>query len=157
MVNCPNCSTPLPDNVRYCTKCGAKIEGNTKNQTEWNSTRSSYDNTTNQPINDPIESLKESGKDFMRDIGNYLNKVSESSRSRKRYCPNCSTVLPNNVKFCTKCGTPFEEKSPREEKTKKTEFEKLEYLEKLAELKEKGIISEVEFEKKKKEILKLDK
>lgn len=172
---CRNCSSKLPNNVRFCTKCGKKIEENKDMlppQTEraskiedYPNTNASYQKPHNQPIDDPVESLRESGKDFMRDIGGFLNKSSASSRSRAKYCPNCSAALPHNVRFCTKCGNPVEQK-PRaehdsvqttnvEEKTGYDEIEQLEYLEKLAGLRDKGIISDEEFEKKKKDILKI--
>ena len=77
MVNpkiCSNCSAPLPNNVRFCTKCGTKIEGNTDSaphQTERASkieefpiTNASYQKPQNDPLNDSIESLRESGQDF---------------------------------------------------------------------------------------------
>jgi predicted amidophosphoribosyltransferase len=66
-------------------------------------------------------------------------------------CPHCSAPVPITSKFCRKCGSSMEVKSHDnyEEMT-----EQLNYLEKLAELKDKGIISQEEFEGKKKEILK---
>lgn len=171
---CPNCSAPLPNNVRFCTKCGTKIEEKTDTevpQTERASKIEDYPNTNtsnqklhNKPINDPIESLRESGKDFMRDIGRFFNKASESNRSRQQYCPNCSAALPSNVRFCTECGNPVEQTTPEhdpvqtpnvEEKKVHDEFDQLQYLKKLAEFRDKGIISDEEFEKKKKDILKL--
>lgn len=144
---CPNCSSPLPNNVRFCTKCGTKIEEK-KNieptQTEKDSkienypnNNTSYRRTQNQPTNDPVESLKESGKDFMRDIGSLFNKASESNRPRQQYHPTDEPEPAQNYK------------------TGNDEFDQLQYLEKLAELKDKGIISDEEFEKKKKDILKL--
>lgn len=109
MVNnliCPNCSAPLPANIRFCTECGAKIEENA-DKTDQNVSIENKPYTPNQnpvdgPITDPIESLKESGKDFMRDIGDFFNKVSESSRKRQRFCPKCSLIsliMQNSVLY----------------------------------------------------------
>jgi predicted amidophosphoribosyltransferase len=168
-LTCSNCSARLPKNVRFCTECGTKIEENTiNNQTESNSstqlnqTNSSFKKSSD-PIDDPIESLKESGKDFMREIGGFLNKASTSNRSRSTYCSKCSAAVPNNVNFCTECGYPVEQisdvkpdqNSPEQGKQVNNEYDQLQYLEKLAELRDKGVISDDEFEKKKKDILKL--
>ncbi len=170
---CSNCSVALPNNVRFCTECGSKIEGNTDTISDQKERTSKIENNSNinepyqnpsdQPINDSIESLRESGKDFIRDIGEFLNKASSSSRSRPQSCPNCSAALPYGVSFCTECGNPIEPSPPTETNQihsikgnpENDEFDKLEYLEKLASLKDKGIISDEEFEKKKKEILKI--
>ena len=163
---CPKCSVPLPKNVRFCTECGSKIEED-RNYTEEKQNSSNINNPVNipypdkQPIDDPIDSLKESSKDFVRDIGGFLNKASSSTRSQPQYCPNCSKALPYNVRFCTECGTSIVESTPPSEHVQNTvvnqnnEFNQLEYLEKLASLRDKGIISDEEFERKKKDILKI--
>ncbi len=176
MVNpkiCSNCSAPLPNNVRFCTKCGTKIEGNTDSaphQTEraskieeFPNTNASYQKPQNDPLNDSIESLRESGQDFLRDIGGIFNKVTSNNILSTQYCPKCSAAIPNNVRFCSECGSPVEQSQPivpdqkpiAEEKLGNDEFDQLQYLEKLAELRDKGIISDEEFEKKKKDILEL--
>jgi predicted amidophosphoribosyltransferase len=166
---CSNCSATLPKNVRYCTECGNKIEENiVNNQTESNpsfpsSHTKSFKKSSDQPIDDPLESLKESGKDFMRDIGDFLNKNSTSSRSRSKYCSKCSAAIPYNVNFCTECGNPvtqipdkeIDQNSTEKGKQVNNEYDQLKYLEKLAELRDKRILSDEEFEKKKKDILKL--
>ena len=104
---CPNCSTPLPKDVRFCTKCCTKIESN-KNA------------KSNEPINDSIESLRESGKDFVQEIGGFFNKGSRNNQT-KNICPKCFTKLPADLKYCTKCGTPLEKIQPRV-KPKQTPF-----------------------------------
>ena len=168
-IICSNCSARLPKNVHFCTECGTKIDSNTANdQNESNSSNplnqsNSSFRKSEDPIDDPIESLKESGKDFMRDIGGFLNKASESSRSKSTYCSKCSAAVPNNVNFCTECGYPVEQISDiksdqisaEQGKQINSEYDQLQYIEKLAELRDKGILSDEEFEKKKKDILKL--
>ncbi|MGP8190242.1 MAG: zinc ribbon domain-containing protein [Methanobacterium sp.] len=108
---CPNCSTQLPKNVRFCNKCGTKIESNPNAK-------------SNEPINDQIESLRESGKDFVQEIGGFFNKGSHNNQT-KNICPKCFTKLPADIKYCTKCGTPTEKIQPRVQprvKPKKTPF-----------------------------------
>lgn len=163
---CPNCSAQLPPNVKFCTKCGTKLEkstdptetGQKEGHNVENSTPPPYNRPTNPSPNDPVESLKESGKDLVKDVNNFFNK-STGNRSRHQYCPNCSAPLPANAKFCSKCGYTIEQKNPtletKQKQVEKNEFDQLQYLEKLAELRDKGIISDEEFEKKKKDILKL--
>lgn len=155
-IICSHCSAKIPNNVNFCTECGSPIEHN-----------SSVDSSNQRPItrnvnNDPVESIKESGQDFMNEISNLFNKDNSSQRSN--YCPKCSAQIPKNVKFCTECGSPIEHNEPAtitdqnhiiQDKPNLDEIEQLEYLEKLAGLRDKGIISDEEFEKKKKDILKL--
>ena len=102
---CPNCSTSLPNNVRFCKKCGIEIESNPNAK-------------SNDPINDQIESLRESGKDFVQEIGGFFNKGSRNNQT-KNICPKCFTKLPADIKYCTKCGSPIEKNQPRV-KPKKT-------------------------------------
>lgn len=169
-IICSNCSARLPKNVSFCTECGTKIEENTihsgtesNSSTPMNQIDHTLNKSSNKPIDDPLESLKESGKDFMRDIGGFLNKASTSDRSRSKYCTKCFAAIPYNVKFCTECGNPVEQTQDTEPDSNnfartqqvKSEYDQLQYLEKLAELRDKGIISDNEFEKKKKDILNL--
>jgi hypothetical protein len=73
MVNnhiCPNCSTPLPKDVRFCIKCGTRIESNLNAKPK-------------ELINgDSIESLRESGKDFIQEIEG-LFKGSSNNKTEK--------------------------------------------------------------------------
>jgi predicted amidophosphoribosyltransferase len=154
-IICPSCSAQIPNSVKFCTECGSSIESN------------SSPNPSNQQSitvnNDPVESIKESGKDFMNEISSLFNKAGNNQR-RNSYCPHCSAKIPNNVKFCTDCGSSIEYNEPspivdpnsiNHDKTVDNELEQLEYLEKLASLRDKGIISDEEFEMKKKDILKI--
>ena len=154
-IICPNCSAQIPNNVKFCTECGSSTE------------KLLIVNPTQQRPrtvdNDPVESIKESGKDFMNEISSLFNKTS-NNQSRTNYCHNCSAKIPNNVKFCTECGSPIESNktvsSPEsnsiiQDTYYNNELEQLEYLEKLATLRDKGILSDEEFEKKKKDILKI--
>jgi len=165
-VICPNCSATIPSNMRFCTNCGTEIEEN-KDQRETSGTGNNPNNGTQHqnpqedPINDAIGSLKKSGEEFIQDIGGIFNN-GPKNQPKTQYCPECSAVIPNNVRFCTKCGTPIEQKThitPDQNVVVKTkhndELDQLQYLEKLANLRDKGIISDEEFEKKKKDILKL--
>ena len=155
-IICAHCSAQIPNNVKFCTECGSPIEHNLSDS-------SSYQRTITRNVdNDPLESIKESGKDFMNEISSIFNKG--NSNQRNNYCPHCSAQIPNNVKFCTECGSPIEYNETAtitdpnhviQDKPSYDEIEQLEYLEKLAGLRDKGIISDEEFEKKKKDILKL--
>ncbi len=163
---CTNCSAQIPKNVNFCTECGSPLEQDSSNN-------STYKRPRNVE-NDPVESIKESGQEFMNEISKLFNKSNdkllaqdgihfEGSIKKGDYCHHCSAILPNNVNFCTECGTPTENKksdhisdsSKIQGKIDNTELENLEYLEKLASLRDKSIITDEEFEKKKKDILKL--
>lgn len=37
----------------------------------------------------------------------------EAGGERKNICPKCSAVVPNGMKFCGNCGTPFKEEKPK--------------------------------------------
>ena len=142
-IICPNCSALLPPNAKFCTECGTLIQQTTNNQ-----------RITNE---DPIESIKASSKDFMNEMGSLFQSVNSNPKqpTKQKYCPKCHIKFPLNKKFCTKCGTTLKKEENQRTQQEKSPIDKLEYLEKLADLKDKGIISEEEFEKKKKDILKI--
>jgi HEAT repeat protein len=81
---------------------------------------------------------------------------STSSTQNVMLCPHCSTPILPDTNFCTNCGTSLQGKpSPSSKKVRKRKvtMDDLEYLEKLYDLKESGIITNEEFESKKKTIL----
>ena len=87
---------------------------------------------------------------------NFNSYSGQKSNNQDIICPNCHARFLYNAKFCTKCGTSLREnRNDQTVKQEKPQTNELEYLEKLADLKDKGIISEEEFEKKKKDILKI--
>jgi len=164
-IRCHSCNAELSEGNKFCTECGSPLESST------------FDNAPIiEPIkkntdNDTYESLKETNKNFLNDfkesrtdvvneIGNIINKVASGYKNN---CTRCGAKLPNNANFCTECGSHIEHRKPVqvpertiiEKKPTHDELEELEYLEKLADLRDKGIISDEEFKKKKKDILKL--
>ena len=107
---CNNCSAQIPGNVKFCTECGSPIEHVSSNT-------SSYQRTRNVE-NDPLESIKESGQEFMNEISNLFNRSNnklfahdgihfEGSIKKGNYCHHCSALIPDNVNFCTECGSPI--------------------------------------------------
>ena len=70
------------------------------------------------------------------------------SKYELKSCSACGAENPNYADFCIKCGNALNNGS-----SSITKVNNLEDLEKLAELKEKGIITEEEFQAKKKQIL----
>ncbi len=111
----------------------------------------------------------------------YFKNKTHETKNGFIVCPKCTKPNDLNSKFCQECGIPLQKivnkekiiktskKSPlpkprslkprrRSEEhttTKTIDINDLEYLEKLAGLRDKSIISDEEFEKKKKDILKL--
>lgn len=86
------------------------------------------------------------------------SKTTTHSTSETTVCPKCSSLNLAGTNFCTKCGTTLPGKafSPHQKvRVKKVTLENLEYIEKLYELKEGGIITDEEFQIKKKSILKM--
>lgn len=102
------------------------------------------------------------------------NATSSKNTTQKNICPHCSNEIIPNTNFCAKCGNRISQdkstsskgssrvlkssqrsKSHTERESENNDLDQLKYLEKLADLKNKGIISEEDFERKKKEILKL--
>ena len=164
-IICSSCNAEVSNETKFCTECGSPLES------------SPFDGQIIKPIkkitvNDTYESLKKTNKNFLNDfkesrndvvneIGNLINKVASS---HKNNCIKCGAKLLDNVNFCTECGSHIEHRKPVPIPEKRTLIEKkhthdelkqLEYLEKLSNLRDKGIISDEEFEKKKKDILKL--
>jgi ribosomal protein L40E len=73
-------------------------------------------------------------------------KFEGKENTKSSICPSCGKKNVNNAKFCGHCGNEIN-------KSDLSKQPNLDDLEKLAELKEKGIITEEEFQAKKKEIL----
>jgi len=72
-------------------------------------------------------------------------KLEHIQKSKLFSCLSCGKDNPDNAVFCSECGEPIKSEVSKENNLKD--------LEKLAELKEKGIITEEEFQAKKKQIL----
>jgi hypothetical protein len=83
------------------------------------------------------------GAKFCAKCGETLEYIKQSE---ELFCPSCGKNNPNNAIFCCECGNKID-------KPEQSKSSYLEDLKKLAELKEKGIITEEEFQAKKKQIL----
>lgn len=62
-IVCPKCSKKLPVNTKFCTDCGTKI-GQPVSKIK----------THDDPIDETIESLKDTGKDLMKEAGSLFKK-----------------------------------------------------------------------------------
>ena len=76
-VICPNCSSEVPANSKFCLECGTKIEILGENET----------------ICPACGKKTHKGK-FCMECGSPL----------VRKCKNCGAELPDNAKFCLECG-----------------------------------------------------
>jgi curved DNA-binding protein CbpA len=73
-------------------------------------------------------------------------KIKLETKSESSICPSCGKKNDNSAKFCSHCGNAFN-------KPPINNGNNLDDLEKLADLKEKGIITDEEFQAKKRQIL----
>ncbi len=120
--NCPSCGKSFAPGSRFCPSCGTPIGG-------------------------------------QKDAGTI--KQTDVSLKREIVCPSCGKKLGSGLRFCTECGTEIKplsaddsginyDKTP--EKEKLGIDQQIELLQKLKSLVDTGVISQEEFEKKKKEI-----
>ena len=129
-VKCPHCGKYNMKEAKFCVKCGRGI---------------------NNDIQSVLKSCPYCGKEnrkkakFCAKCGRGIENV---SKSESKSCSTCGAENPNYADFCIKCGNALNNGS-----NNITKSNNLEDLEKLAELKEKGIITEEEFQAKKKQIL----
>ncbi len=160
-VKCPHCGKYNMKEAKFCVKCGRVI--NNDNQSELNSCpycgkenkkEAIYCTGCGNEINNNQSELKSCpfcGKEnrkkakFCAKCGRGIENI---SKSESKSCSTCGAENPNHADFCIKCGNALNNGS-----TGIIKVNNLEDLEKLAELKEKGIISEEEFQAKKKQIL----
>ena len=128
-VQCLECGKENKKEAIYCAECGCKLE----NQERYG-----------------INSCPYCGKDNIINA-KFCAKCGEEIKNKGKpeltSCPSCGSENPNYADFCNRCGNALNNGSGM------IIGNNLEDLEKLAELKEKGIISEEEFQAKKKQIL----
>lgn len=62
-VICPKCSKKLPVDIKFCTDCGTRIGEPVPTK-----------KTRDDPIDETIESLKDTGKDLMKEAGSLFKK-----------------------------------------------------------------------------------
>lgn len=82
---CPNCYADLEPGVRFCTECGTSLEAKTKTgptnsdiSRELKKRREENGTIITPETEDAVESVMESGRGFMRGVGEFLNKASSS-------------------------------------------------------------------------------
>ncbi len=132
MVNCPNCETEIEEGIKFCTKCGTKIENiqdisqenndeiscpkcsvklpaKTKFCMECGTKIENIYRDPNQEITCPKCSVENpAGTRFCTSCGTKLEHVAYS-HDQEIICPKCSAKLPAGTRFCTDCGTKFEQ------------------------------------------------
>jgi DNA-directed RNA polymerase subunit RPC12/RpoP len=74
-VTCPKCGTELPSNAGFCTECGCEISPQTVQEKV-------------QLDDDPVDSVKKTGKGFLRGVGGFLDKAAASIDDATQTGPN---------------------------------------------------------------------
>jgi len=160
-VKCPHCGKYNMKEAKFCVKCGRGINNDIQSVLKScpycgkeNKKEAIYCTGCGNEINNNQSVLKSCpycGKEnrkkakFCAKCGGGIENV---SKSESKSCSTCGAENPNYADFCIKCGNALNNGS-----NNITKSNNLEDLEKLAELKEKGIITEEEFQAKKKQIL----
>lgn len=96
MINCPNCEVELEENLKFCVKCGTKIEDIQEISQENNHEISCPNCSAQLPANTR----------FCMDCGTKIESLNVYNDSNHEIiCPKCSAELPAGTKFCSECGT----------------------------------------------------
>ena len=103
---CSNCGTVLDSEMRFCTSCGVAF-GNNSNPAPPARSLSNDSNKTIYAYTEPPLSQQDQPENFQQrnsppDFGNPF--AGQPSHNGK-VCPKCKAVMPNEMLFCTECGT----------------------------------------------------
>ena len=74
-IICPKCSTDNKSNSKFCRECGTPLTG---------SEPSNRKPVTPHKKEDPVESLKESGKEIMEGIGGFIDKATAGLEGERK-------------------------------------------------------------------------
>ena len=109
---CSNCGTVLDSEMRYCTSCGVAFENTSNPVPPMSSLNNSADsNKTIYAYTEPP--LSQQDKPDNSQHGNQQRNsppvlgnpfVGQPSPNDK-VCPKCRAIMPNEMLFCTECGT----------------------------------------------------
>ena len=95
MNKCSSCGRSLPDNAKFCNKCGGKaVKIDTENLDNIVCEKCCTDNIINSK--------------FCRKCGSSLNKI---EKKETIVCSKCNFINSNNANFCKSCGQPLKNKS----------------------------------------------
>lgn len=94
-VICPECSSELPAGTRFCTECGAKVEGTGK-----------VINSDGKVTCPKCGTELPSNAGFCTSCGAKIQKqtMNPVSVGQDVFCPECSAKVPPGTRFCTECG-----------------------------------------------------
>lgn len=95
-VDCPNCGNKIMKGKTFCSKCGTKIDMETK-EAETTSTNNENLKCSN------CGSIVVKGSKFCQNCGEVI-----SEKSKEKKCIACGTILENESKFCPQCGQKVE-------------------------------------------------
>lgn len=75
-IICPKCSKKLSSNIKFCTDCGTKMGQPVikKSPSIQKSSNVSSQKSSNDPVDETIESLKETGKDLLKEANSLFKK-----------------------------------------------------------------------------------
>lgn len=113
---CEKCKTPIPDNAKFCPRCGAKVDM-TRGQIV--STKKCPSCGAENPVSAKFCTVD--GYNFQQADEKPVERHKEPEKSSDvLLCPQCRTSHPLTAKFCRKDGTPLQKVSPPEQ-MKRTE------------------------------------
>lgn len=112
---CKNCGYKVKDGMKFCSRCGAPVNENVKNQypneNELADMEEKYQGLLNQK-EAIIEKIKGESDELLEDIENLLSQAeqsdeenfkSEENTEMLQYCPFCGFHV-GSMKFCARCG-----------------------------------------------------
>ena len=142
---CIECGHEISNDTVFCTTCGAKQP---KQVSKLESNQNNIPTSKCKKCGEVLEKNSQ----FCTNCGAKVTSEEETplvkTIENKEKCKKCGEVLEKNSQFCTNCGAKVTSEEPKNEHD-----DPIEVLKKLKEMKGLELITEEEFNEKKKEIL----
>ena len=115
MVYCSECGKKNEDNARYCDECGNSLVRQRTLEKEIkmfvDDVGRGAEELAKKAEKFGIHLAKKTaqfGKQIAKETKEFAKALEQFSQSDAKHCPDCSTELKYNAKFCWKCGKKIE-------------------------------------------------